>query len=113
MTTATLKLIQECERRGLQLEPRGDMLFFGLEENTTPELVAQLRRRKFEIIGILEARQRAACLHLSKQILLGEFDGCERGVRIRLMNALNHFSHPLGLRAFTRLFMDDMKEVGQ
>jgi hypothetical protein len=103
MNTDAKKLLAECERRGLQLEPRGQMLYFGPEENTTPEIVEQLRRHKFEIINALEARQRAACLHLSKQILLGEFDHADNSTRERLAASLRFFPHTLCLRALERL----------
>ncbi len=39
----TQTLIQECERRGVTLESRGQMLYVEPEENTTPELVEQLQ----------------------------------------------------------------------
>ena len=101
-------MIQECERRGVTLESRGQMLYVEPEENTTPELVEQLRQRKFEIIGILEAKQRAAWNHVAKQIILGEFDGCAYAMRRNLIAGLCSLQNPLALRAIGKL-----KEVSQ
>jgi hypothetical protein len=108
------QLIAECERRGVLLEPRGDLLFIAPEENvtSTPGLVGQLRRRKHEIISVLEARRRASFTHLARQVIQGEFDGCERGVRIALMNELNRYNkHRLCLRAFSMLYLKDLGVV--
>ena len=108
----TQTLIQECERRGVTLEPHGDKLWIGPEENTTPELVERIRQRKFEIIGSFEAKQRAAFTHLIAWLVTqGDFDAVGRGARIALMNEMNRCEHPLCLRAYTRLHLEDLRKV--
>ena len=108
MTIDAKKLLAECERRGLQLEPRGDKLFVAPEENVTPELVVQLQQRKFEIIGHLEAKQRAAWNHVAKQIILGEFDGCAYAMRQSFVAGLCSLQNPLA-----RCAIEKLKEMNQ
>ncbi len=74
------KLIQDCARRGVTLEPRGDLLLVTPEESVTPELVEELRAHKREILAALEAKQRTALAYLAKQVLCGEFSNCDGDV---------------------------------
>jgi hypothetical protein len=71
------KLIAECERRGVRLEPRGENLWIEPPERTTPELVEEIRAHKREILAALEARRQAPLLELAMNILRNEFGGCD------------------------------------
>jgi hypothetical protein len=71
------KLIAECERRGVRLEPRGENLWIEPPECTTPELVEEIRAHKAEILAALEARRQASLLALAMHVLRGEYGGCD------------------------------------
>ncbi len=106
MTSDAKRLLAECEQRGLQLEPRGQMLFVAPEENTTPKIVAQLRRHKLEIIASLEAKQRATWTHVAKQILAGEFDGADNSAVASLTIGLRGVIDPQCQLALARLELE-------
>jgi len=97
------QVIQECERRGIALEHGGDKLLVTPFEATTPALVKKLRAHKFEILSALESRRKDAAIHLSKQILCGEFDGCDASTQRRLTLVLCSFASPLTRRALEHL----------
>ena len=103
MTLEIEKLIDECEWRGLRLEPRGGQLLVAPQEKATPSLVEQLRQHKQEIIASLEQRRRTIWLHTAKQILCGEFVGCNAATRLKLNAGLRSVPHPSCRRALKRL----------
>ncbi|MGA2030468.1 MAG: hypothetical protein ABSG87_10400 [Verrucomicrobiota bacterium] len=70
------RLIKKCEALGILLEPRGDILWVEPAERVPEELIVQLRRHKLKILSALEKKQRAASLHLLRQVASGEFSGC-------------------------------------
>jgi len=107
--TTPHEILLEAARRKLLFIPRGDSLLIIPRSRLTPDFLAVIRAHKPALLSWLAfARQ----LHVARQILCGEFVGCPRGTRIRLMNELNSFFHPLATRAFAKLALDDM-EVGR
>jgi len=88
MKSTTQRLIQDCAKRGVTLEPHGNMLLVTPEESVTPELVEQLRQHKSEILTILESKRRMAAQNLVKQILCGEWTGCNEQMGNRLSSQL-------------------------
>ncbi len=81
--TATHKLIQECEARGIVFAPiAGGKLWIEPEEFTTPELLARIRTHKAEILATLEAK------HLCKAVLLSEFSSCSAQTANAVADAL-------------------------
>ena len=80
MTAETL--IQDCARRGVTLEPYGELLLVTPEESVTPELVEELRAHKREILASLEGK------HFCKAVLLSEFSGCAAQTANRIADAL-------------------------
>jgi hypothetical protein len=111
--TTPQEIFLEASRLGLGIELAGDgFLDVFPADRVTPDFLVAVRRHKLEIISVLEARRRASFVHLARQVIQGEFDGCERGVRIALMNDLNRYNkHRLCLRAFSMLYLKDLGVV--
>ena len=74
-----------------------------------PELLATIREYKPAVMALLESQ--AACLppgcapwlHVARQVLAGEFDGCDCSMRESLTIGLRSIQHPLCQQALTRL----------
>lgn len=89
---------------GLTLEPNGDrLLVYG--ENCPPEFADVLRQHKGELLAFLEARDAnltpdcAPWLHIARQVLSGEWDGCDGSTADSLIIGLEGVPHPLCHRA--------------
>lgn len=103
------ELCHEAARRGLRLEPRGDKLAVIPANRCPPEFADTLRAHKGELLSWLEARLdglSADCvpwLHVARQILEGQFDGCDPSTRESLTIGLRSIAHPACRRALERL----------
>jgi len=104
------ELCHEAARRGLRLEPRGDMLAVIPAKRCPPDFAAELRQHKGELLDFLEgqaaglATDCAPWLHVARQILAGEFDGLlDNSVRGSLEIGLRSIIHPVCQRALERL----------
>jgi hypothetical protein len=103
------ELYHEATKRGLRLEPAGDRLAVIPARLCPPEFADMLRRHKGELLDWLEARaaglapDSAAWLHVAKQVLAGEFDGCDGSTRASLNIGLRSIQHPLCQRAIEKL----------
>lgn len=75
--TITETIIAECERRGIRLQPHDDKIFIEPPENTTPQLVEEIRAHKLEIIAALEARRQASLQELMMRVLRDEYGDCD------------------------------------
>ena len=88
---------------GLSLETDGEkLLVFGKRNDALPaELVAELREHKREILDLLETQAVALrpdeipWLHVSRQILAGEFDGADASTVESVTIGLRSIPHPL------------------
>ena len=107
--TAT-DLYAEVRRRGLRLERRdGGRLAVIPGDLCPPDFADLLRQHKAELLDLLEAGANALpadCapwLHVAKQVLAGEFDGCDRSTRASLTIGLQCIEHPLCRAALERL----------
>ena len=102
-------LYLEATRRGLTLAPRGGRLSVSPAEHLDPEFRDLLLAHKAELLSWLSARADglapdcAPWLHVARQILAGEFDGCDRSTRDSLRIGLGSISHPECHRALARL----------
>jgi len=102
-------LLNEAARRGLRLEPRGDRLAVIPARLCPPDFAAMLRAHKPELLSWLEGRksrlreEEIPWLHIARQVLAGEFDGCDRSTRESLVIGLRSISHPLCRKALARL----------
>jgi hypothetical protein len=105
----------EATRRGLRLEPAGDKLAVIPAKLCPPDFADVLRQHKGELLNWLEARAAgiapdcAAWLHIARQILAGEFDGCDNSTRESLTIGLRSISHPLANRSLEKLNFNSRK----
>jgi hypothetical protein len=104
-----LELYHEAARRGLQLEPRGDKLAVIPGDRVPLEFADVLRQHKRELLDWLEARAAgltpdcASWLHIARQVLASEFEGCDGSTRESLRIGLRSVHHPLCRCALERL----------
>jgi hypothetical protein len=103
------ELLQDAVRLGLRLESRGDKLAV-IPANRCPSAFADvLRQHKREILDLLDdcaanlALDCARWLPVARQILAGEFDGCDGSTRESLTIELRSIQHPICQRALERL----------
>jgi hypothetical protein len=107
MTAQTL--YEEAGRRGLRLWAEGDTLVVVPRSKCPPDFVDTLRQHKSELLDWLKARadglklDEAPWLHLAKQVLLGEWDGCDGSTRDSLVIGLRSIQHPACRAALARL----------
>ena len=112
--TITKRLIAECGRRGITLEPNGNLLLVTPEESVPPELVEKLRVHKREILAVLGAQQKISAKHLAKQVLLGEFEGFDIRTRLNIAKILrDHLEEPLVRGALAHLYKDKLNKKEQ
>ena len=103
------ELYLEATKRGLRLEPVGDRLAVIPAKLCPPDFAEALRRHKGQLMNWLEARaaglapDSAAWLHVAKQVLAGEFDGCDGSTRESLIIGLRSVSQPLCQKAVEKL----------
>jgi hypothetical protein len=99
----------EATRRGLRLEREGDKLAVTPAKQCPPDFADVLRQHKGELLNWLEARAAglapdcAPWLHVARQILAGEFDGCDNSTRESLTIGLRSIAHPLARRSLGKL----------
>ncbi len=102
-------LYTEAARRGLRLEPRGDKLAVIPAYRVPSAFADVLRQHKRELLDWLEARtchlppDCAPWLHISRQILAGEFDGADNSTVESLNIGVRGIRHPLCQQAVERL----------
>lgn len=105
----TAELYERAVRLGLRLEPRGDNLAVIPAGRCPPDFADSLRQHKRALLDLLEAKTArltpdcAPWLHVAKQVLSGEFDGCDRSTRESLTIGLRSIPHPVCRRAWERL----------
>jgi hypothetical protein len=113
-----LEVYQRAVALGLKLKPKGDrLLVYG--DRCPADFADELRQHKREILALLERQtcglpaDQAAWLHTARQILAGEFDGCDRSTRESLTIGLRAVEHPLCRRALERLGIPARRETHQ
>ena len=93
------QLFCEAARRGLRLEQRGDKLAVIPANRVPPDFADTLRLHKRELLDWLETRDTqlppdcVPWLHIARQILSGEFDGCDGSTRDSLTIGLRSIPH--------------------
>jgi hypothetical protein len=104
-----LDLYREATRRGLHLEPRDGKLAVSPPDLCPPDFVDVLRQHKRELLDLLESqthRLPPGCLpwlHVARQVLAGEFDGCDHSTAESLRIGLHRIPHPTCRAALARL----------
>ncbi len=102
-------LFRRAAALGLRLEPRGDRLAVIPGSRLPAELADSLRQHKTELLMLLESRALglpddcAPWLHVSKQVLAGEFEPLDKSTAQTLSIGLRSIQHPLCRRALERL----------
>ena len=108
-----LEIYRRAHSLGLQIEPRGTKLAVIPKGKCPPEFADLLRAHKPELLCWLEcesARLRGEerpWLHVARQVLCGEFNGCCRSMRESLAIGLRSINHPDCRRALERLAADE------
>ena len=100
------EIFSHAQELGVRIELARDGCLEISPANRTPgELVAAVRARRYEVKKYLLAQ--ASALHLAKQVLLGEFAGCDVPTRLRAAKILrDHISEPLVRAALAHLYGD-------
>jgi hypothetical protein len=107
-TTAEL-LLRKAASLGIRLEQEGLMLAISPADECPEELLDKLRAHKQEVLDLLESRAAglhpscAPWLHISRQIVEGEFDGADGSTRQSLRIGVRNIAHPACRRALERL----------
>jgi hypothetical protein len=98
----TLELYQRAVSLGLRLEPRGGDKLAVIPGNRCPKDFADvLREHKRELLALLESPSAGLrpdeipWLHVARQVLAGEFVGCDSSTRESLTIGLRSIPHPL------------------
>jgi hypothetical protein len=106
--TTPLEIAQAVKLAGGRLEQAGDKIRVLLPADCSPTLTEQIRQHKQEILTWLEARNSNLapdCLPwigVARQILDGEFDGCNKSTCESLIIGLQHVEHPTCKRALNK-----------
>jgi hypothetical protein len=104
-----IELYNEAARRGLRLELAGDKLAVIPAKRCPPDFADVLRQHKRELLDWLETRTFALTpdclpwLHVARQVLAGEFDGCDGSTRDSLSIGLGSVTHPVCQCALERV----------
>jgi hypothetical protein len=102
-------LVGEAPVWGIHLERSGDKLVIYPASKCPREFKELLRAHKAEILDLLEAKADglapdcAPWLHISRQIIHGEFDGADSSTRASLTIGLRGIAHPICRDALKRL----------
>lgn len=102
-------ILTSCRRAGLRLWRDGDRIAVAPARLCPPELLASLREHKKAVLNLLETEAThltpdcVPWVHVARQILDGEFVGCDGSTRASLVIGLQNIRHPLCQRAVERL----------
>lgn len=107
-------LLNRAAGLGLRLERRGDKLAVIPAQRCPPEFAGELRRHKRELLDYIEAKaaslpaDEAPWFHIAKQILCGEFRGCDGSTRDSLTIGLRSIQNPVCASAIKHLWPEGM-----
>ena len=110
-----LEVYQRAVALGLKLEPEGNRLLV-YRDRCPADFADVLRQHKREIMALLEGKayrlpaDEAAWLYTARQILAGEFDGCDRSTCESLTIGLRSVGHSLARRALERLAASEQEK---
>jgi hypothetical protein len=99
----------EAAKRGLRLEPRGDKLAVIPANRLPPDFADVLRQHKRELLDWLNTMDARSTpdhipwLHIARQVLASEFDGCDHSTRESLIIGLRSIRHCISAAALRRL----------
>jgi hypothetical protein len=103
-----LELLVRCQAAGLTLHPVGDRLAVSLAARLTPQLAAQLRAAKAQLLALLAAGpglrpDELPWLPVAGQVLAGEFDSGTRSELESVWFGVRTIRHPVCQQARARL----------
>ena len=107
--TSPGEIMHAVAQAGGRLEPAGDKLRVLLPADCSAALKDVIRQHKRELLDWLEARATgltpdcAPWLYVARQILEGEFVGCDSSTRESLKIGLRNIPHPACRQALSRL----------
>jgi hypothetical protein len=102
-------ILSRARSMGLSLAVEGDLIAIAPARLCPPDLLAEFREHKPALLILLEGQtsglspDKAAWLPTARQILAGEFDGCDRSMRESLTIGLRSIQHLDCQRALERL----------
>ncbi len=101
-------ILDQCRRLGLQVWAEGDRIGIAPKGSILADLRDQIRVAKPVLLPLLRESVGlpsgcAPWLHIAKQVLAGEFTGCDRSTRASLSIGLRNVAHPLCRRALSGL----------
>jgi hypothetical protein len=111
----SLELFRRAQSFGLQLEADGGDLIVKPARRCPSDFAETLRAHKSELLDWLEARDAGLApdcqpwLHVAKQVLAGEFDGCDSSTGESLKIGLRSVTHPICKQALGRLRIQQEK----
>ena len=109
-------ILTRARSLGLTVCVEGDRIAIAPARLCPPDLLAEFREYKTAVIASLEAdtnrlpRDCAPWLHISRQVLAGEFDGCDRSTRASLTIGLISIAHSLCRRAVEHLNTQSIRQ---
>lgn len=109
-------ILARCLKLGLRVWADGDRIGIAPSERIPPDLLDAIRDAKPALLPLMREgkahRLTADCipwLYVARQVLAGEFDGCDRSTRESLVIGLRSVLHPIAQRALERLRVDRSK----
>ena len=112
-------IVARARNLGLTLCVEGERIAIAPARLCPPDLLAEFRHHKPAVMALLEAKSAnlapdcAPWLHIARQVLAGEFDGCNRSTHESLSIGLSAVAHPLCRRALAQLTTHHQKPKGE
>lgn len=112
------EILNRAHTLGLKLTIEAGHIVIRPARLAPPALVADIRAHKPELLGLLEADQydlppdRAPWIHISRQVIGGEFDGGDRSLLDSLLIGVRNIPHPDCQHARARLERQLGKQKG-
>ncbi len=103
-------ILSKCRRLGLTVWAEGDRIGIAPKGSIPPGLLDEIRAAKPGLLPLLRegahhqlTPDRLPWLHVARQILAGEFDGCDRSMRESLNIGLRGIPHPACRAALAKI----------
>lgn len=107
-------ILTRARKLGLRLVVEGERIAISPARHCPPDLLTEFREHKPAVMALLTEGQTAGLasdcipwLHVARQILAGEFEGCDDSTRASLVIGLRNIRHPLCVQALARLHLNE------
>lgn len=106
--SSPMDILSRCHRLGLSLWAEGDRIGIAPKKSIPPGLLDEIRAAKPDVLALVRDGEaltpdQLPWLHVARQVLAGEFDGCDRSMRESVVIGLRSIPHPLAWRALELL----------